>query len=135
MPQKSQVEYDYVVIGAGTTGAIVAARLAEDPDAEVCLMEAGPSDEGDRRVLELRNWPNLLGSELDYDYRIEPQTRGNGRIRHSRGRILGGCSSHNSAIAFRAPRYDMEGWERSGAIGWGPEGTTAYFDRVFERVH
>lgn len=126
--------YDYLIIGGGTAGAVIAARLAEDPAATVCLVEAGPADEGDGRVLELRNWPNLLGSELDYDYRIEPQARGNSRIRHSRGRVLGGCSSHNSAIAFRAPRADLLGWERLGAAGWGPEGTGPFFDRVFEKV-
>src|ERR1700733_2691774 len=116
-------DYDFLVVGGGTAGAIVAARLAEDRAATVCLLEAGPSDEGDRRVLELRNWPNLLGTELDYDYRIEPQPRGNSRVRHSRGRVLGGCSSHNSAIAFRAPDVDLRTWEQLGATGWGPAGT------------
>src|SRR5438105_14647788 len=111
-------EFDVVVVGGGTAGAIVAARLAEDRDVTVCLLEAGPSDEGDRRILELRNWPNLLGSAFDYDYRIEPQPRGNSRIRHSRGRVLGGCSSHNSAIAFRTPAVDLQTWERLGAAGW-----------------
>jgi choline dehydrogenase len=126
--------FDYVIVGGGTAGAIVAARLAEDRSITVCLLEAGPSDENDPRVLQLRNWPNLLGSELDYDYRIEPQPRGNGRIRHSRGRVLGGCSSHNSAIAFPAPSVDLETWEKLGAIGWGPAGTRPYFERVFQRV-
>jgi choline oxidase len=126
--------FDFVVIGGGTAGAVVAVRLAEDGDTTVCVLEAGPSDEDDRRVLELRNWPNLLGSELDYDYRIEPQPRGNGRIRHSRGRVLGGCSSHNSAIAFRAPDVDLQRWEQLGAVGWGPAGTRPYYERVFGRV-
>lgn len=127
--------FDYVIIGGGTAGAVVAARLARGSDATVCLLEAGPADEGDRRVLELRNWPNLLGSELDYDYRIEPQMRGNSRIRHSRGRVLGGCSAHNSAIAFPAPDVDLETWEQLGAVGWGPAGTRPFFDRVRQRVH
>ncbi|MCI0465305.1 MAG: GMC family oxidoreductase N-terminal domain-containing protein, partial [Gemmataceae bacterium] len=131
----SRIDYDYVVIGGGTAGAVVAARLAEERSLRVCLLEAGPADEGDARVLELRNWPNLLGSELDYDYRIEPQERGNGRIRHSRGRVLGGCSSHNSAIAFPAPAVDLRTWEELGAAGWGPEGTRPYFDRILARVH
>jgi choline dehydrogenase-like flavoprotein len=126
--------HDYLVVGGGTAGAIIAARLAEDRDSTVCLLEAGPSDEGDRRVSELRNWPNLLGSELDFDYRIEPQQRGNSRIRHSRGRVLGGCSSHNSAIAFPTPRIDLETWEQLGATGWGPAGTADCFARVLERV-
>lgn len=130
----SSAEFDFVIVGGGTAGAIVAARLAEDRSATVCLLEAGPSDENDGRILELRNWPNLLGSELDYDYRIEPQARGNSRIRHSRGRVLGGCSSHNSAIAFPAPSVDLETWERLGATGWGPAGTWRYFERVLQRV-
>jgi choline oxidase len=130
-----RTEFDYVIVGGGTAGAVVAARLAEVEAGTICLLEAGPSDEGDPRVLELRNWPNLLGSELDFDYRIEPQARGNSAIRHSRGRVLGGCSSHNSAIAFRAPDVDLRTWERLGATGWGPDGTRPYSDRVFDRVH
>jgi len=127
--------YDYLVLGGGTAGAILAARLAEEPEASVCLVEAGPSDENDWRILELWNWVNLLGTELDYDYRIEPQERGNGLIRHSRGKMLGGCSSHNSAIAFRTPDVDLKIWEEAGAAGWGPERTRTYFDRVFDRVN
>lgn len=127
-------EFDYLIVGGGTTGSVIAARLAENPSLTVCLIEAGPADEGDPRVRELRNWPNLLGSDLDYDYRIEPQARGNGRIRHSRGRVLGGCSSHNSAIAFRAPDADMDTWQRLGAAGWSARDTRPYFDRVFARV-
>jgi choline dehydrogenase-like flavoprotein len=134
MLMSTAFEADYVVVGGGTAGVIIAARLAEGGEATVCLLEAGPSDEGDRRILELRNWPNLLGSAFDYDYRIEPQLRGNSRIRHSRGRVLGGCSSHNSAIAFRAPAVDLQTWEHRGATGWGPEAVRPYFDRVLQQV-
>ena len=126
--------YDYVIVGGGTSGAVLAARLAEDPFVSVCILEAGITDENDLRILNLKNWPNLLETELDFKYEIENQTRGNGRIRHSRGKMLGGCSSHNSAIAFRAPAVDMKIWEEQGATGWGPEGTAPYFNRVFDKV-
>ncbi len=115
--------YDYVVV----------ARLAEAGRA--ALLEASPVDEGDDRVLDVRRWPQLLGSDLDWDYVIEPQTRGNSRIRHSRARVLGGCSSHNSCIAFRAPDADLNRWEHLGASGWGAAATAAAWDRVFSRVH
>src|SRR5437879_13207530 len=101
-------KYYFIVVGGGTTGSIVAARLAENPNISVCLIEAGPTDEGRSEILTLKNWPNLLGTDLDYAYRIEAQLRGNSLIRHSRGRMLGGCSSHNSCIAVRAAHYHMD---------------------------
>ena len=112
-------KYDFIVVGGGTSGSVVAARLAENPNISVCLIEAGPTDEGRSEILALKNWPNLLGTDLDYDYRIEAQLRGNSLIRHSRGRMLGGCSSHNSCIAFRAPDYDMDTWAKLGCDGLG----------------
>lgn len=126
--------YDFIVVGGGTAGSVVAARLAEQPDITICLIEAGPTDEGKPGVSSIKNWPNLLGSELDYDYAIEHQARGNSRIRHSRGRVLGGCSSHNSCIAFRAPDYDMERWQQLGCDGWSARETHIYFTKVFERI-
>jgi choline oxidase len=129
-----ETSYDYIIVGGGTAGSVVAARLAENPAISVCLMEAGPTDDGNLEVLSLQNWPNLLGTDLDYDYRIEEQARGNSLIRHSRGRVLGGCSSHNSCIAFRAPHFDMNSWQHLGCEGWGASETELYFERVFEQV-
>ncbi|MCA9945341.1 MAG: GMC family oxidoreductase N-terminal domain-containing protein [Anaerolineales bacterium] len=129
-----KTHFDYIVVGGGTAGAVVAARLAEQPGVRIALIEAGPSDEGNEAILTLRNWPNLLQTELDFDYRIEPQARGNGRIRHARGKMLGGCSSHNSCIAFWPPDEDLRIWEAAGATGWGPEAVRPYLHRVREKV-
>jgi choline oxidase len=129
-----ETSYDYIIVGGGTAGSVVAARLAENPAITVCLIEAGPTDDGNWEVLSVKNWPNLLGTALDYDYRIEEQTRGNSLIRHSRGHVLGGCSSHNSCIAFRSPQYDMDTWQHLGCEGWDASETEYYFDRVFEQV-
>ena len=126
--------FDYIVVGGGTAGAVVAARLAEQSGVRLALFEAGPSDEGDEAILTLRNWPNLLQTELDFDYRIEPQGRGNGRIRHARGKMLGGSSSHNSCIAFWPPDEDLHVWEAAGAAGWGPEAVRPFIERVREKV-
>ena len=79
-------------------------------------------------------WEELIGSEWDYDYEVEPQARGNSKLRHSRARLLGGCSSHNSVIAFIPPDSDFSRWEREGAQGWGPQGVTPFFERVRSKV-
>ena len=130
-----KTQFDYIVVGGGTAGAVVAARLAEQPGVRVALFEAGPSDEGDEAILTLRNWPNLLRTPLDFDYLIEPQPRGNGRIRHARGKMLGGCSSHNSCIAFWPPDEDLRIWEAAGAEGWGPDEVRPFIQQVQQKVN
>lgn len=96
----------------------------------VCLVEGGPSDAGDERVLNLRNWINLLGGELDYDYPTVEQPNGNSHIRHSRARVLGGCSSHNTLISFRPFAADLDEWVAAGATGWDLATTAPYLDRI-----
>ncbi|MDA0218540.1 MAG: GMC family oxidoreductase N-terminal domain-containing protein [Proteobacteria bacterium] len=121
--------FDYVVAGGGTAGCIVARRLA-DAGHRVCLIEAGPSDENLPHVLAMDRWDELLESPLDWAYRIAPQPTGNGNIVQSRGRMLGGSSSHNTLIAFRLPDADLENWVALGAEGWGPRDVEHLFDRV-----
>ncbi|MCW1249352.1 GMC family oxidoreductase N-terminal domain-containing protein [Acaricomes phytoseiuli] len=112
-------EFDYLVIGGGSAGAAVAARLSEDPQSSVALIEAGPDDRGLDEVLRLDRWMELLESGYDWDYPVEPQSHGNSFMRHARAKVLGGCSSHNSCIAFWPPREDLDDWaERFGCEGW-----------------
>ena len=69
--------YDYLVVGGGTAGCVMASRLAEYlPNKRILLIEAGPSDYMDNRVIDLKNWLNLLGGELDYDYGTTEQPMG-----------------------------------------------------------
>ena len=112
-------EFDYVIAGGGTAGCVLAARLSEDPDVSVCLIEAGPSDVGDDAILMLSEWMHLLDSGYDWDYPVEPQERGNSFMRHARAKVLGGCSSHNSCIAFHPPAEALDEWVGMGATGWG----------------
>ncbi|MGB3482037.1 MAG: GMC oxidoreductase [Mycobacterium sp.] len=113
--------FDYVIAGGGSAGCVLAARLSEDPGVTVCLVEAGPSDVGDDRILMLSEWMHLLDSGYDWDYPVEPQERGNSFLRHARARVLGGCSSHNSCIAFWPPAEALEDWVSMGATGWEPD--------------
>ncbi|MBA8825977.1 choline dehydrogenase-like flavoprotein [Saccharopolyspora lacisalsi] len=122
--------FDYVVVGGGSAGAAVAARLSEDPDTSVCLLEAGPSDVDKSAVLELDRWMNLLESGYDWDYLVEPQESGNSYLRHARAKVLGGCSSHNSCIAFWAPAEDLDEWESMGLPGWGSKDIFPLYRRL-----
>lgn len=128
--EETEQTFDYVVIGGGSAGAAVAARLSEDPHVTVALLEAGPTDEGNDQVLRLNRWMELLESGYDWDYPIEPQASGNSFMRHARAKVLGGCSSHNSCIAFWAPKEDMDEWEKLGASGWNAESTYPVFQRL-----
>ncbi|CAF4119181.1 unnamed protein product [Adineta steineri] len=129
------MSYDYVICGGGTTGCIVARRLAENRNVTVCLIEAGPSDEGNDDVANIRKWASLLGTELDYKYSIEKQLYGSSDIIHNRAKVLGGCSSINVAIAFIPPVNDLDQWEQLGAQGWNSKATRKYYNKVFEKVN
>ncbi|MGV9711870.1 GMC family oxidoreductase [Gordonia sp. NPDC003424] len=122
--------FDYVIAGGGTAGCVLAARLSEDPEISVCLVEAGPSDVGDDNILVLNQWMHLLDSGYDWDYPIEPQEKGNSFMRHARAKVLGGCSSHNSCIAFHPPAEGLDEWEAMGAKGWGAKDVLPYVKRV-----
>ena len=127
-------EFDYVVVGGGTAGAVVASRLSEDHGVSVALVEWGPSDEHEPRALKLRGWAEMMEGEYDLDYRSVRQARGNSDIRQARARILGGCSSHNTMIAFRPPARDLEEWVSLGAEGWGPDEFLPYYDRLATNI-
>ena len=119
LPGEDVASYDYLIVGGGTAGCVIAARLAEYlPHKRILLIEAGPSDYMNDRVLDLKQWLNLLGGDLDYDYGTVEQPMGNSHIRHSRAKVLGGCSSHNTLISFRPFEYDCQLWESMGCKGW-----------------
>lgn len=126
----SEERFDYVVVGGGSGGAAAAARLSEDPAVRVALIEAGPSDVGDDAILSATRWMELLESGYDWDYPVEPQEAGNSFMRHARAKVLGGCSSHNSCIAFWAPREDFADWVDQGATGWDAEETYPFYRKL-----
>ncbi|MDX3227474.1 GMC family oxidoreductase [Streptomyces sp. ME19-01-6] len=126
--------FDYVVIGGGTAGSVIASRLTEDPDIRVAVIEGGPSDVDRPEVLTLRRWLGLLGGELDYDYPTTEQPRGNSHIRHSRARVLGGCSSHNTLISFKPLPGDWDEWAKAGADGWDAASMDPYFARLRNNI-
>ena len=125
-----EVGYDYVIVGGGTAGSVIANRLTEDPGITVCLIEAGPDDRDHENVLRLRDWLSVLNGDLDHKYTTTEQPRGNSHILHSRARVLGGCSSHNTLISFRPFAEDLDAWVAAGAEGWDNATVQSYADRI-----
>jgi choline dehydrogenase-like flavoprotein len=128
-----QNTYDYVIVGGGTAGAIVAARLSEDPDVSVALMEWGPSDQGEDRALQLRRYPEMLGSEYDLSYACVSSPGGNPDHRLARGRILGGTSSINNMGLLPPIPTDLAAWAELGVTGWDYATFATYRNRLATR--
>ena len=106
--------YDYVVVGAGSAGCVLANRLTEDPDVQVLLLEAGPPDRNENIHVPL-GYLQLGATEVDWDYHSAPEQECFGRrITLPRGRVLGGSSSINAMVYIRGNRRDYDDWKVSG---------------------
>jgi choline dehydrogenase len=122
--------WDYVVVGAGTAGCVLANRLSSDPDVKVLLLEAGGKDDWIWIHIPVGYLYCIGNPRTDWCYRTEPEPGLNGRsILYARGKVLGGCSSINAMIYMRGQARDYEQWEALGNPGWGWDDVLPVFRR------
>ena len=110
-------EFDYIIVGAGTAGCVLAARLTQDPTCRVLLLEAGGA-ERTRAMTVPDAWPDLLGSAADWADVTSAQAD-SGPVAYPRGRALGGSGAINAMAHIRGHRAVYDGWAAGGAAGWG----------------
>jgi choline dehydrogenase len=122
-------QYDYIVIGAGSAGCVVANRLTENSETTVLLLEAGKPDTKPEIQIPVE-CTNLLGSEVDWGYFSEPEPYLNNRkIFCPRGKVLGGSSSINFMVYIRGNHHDYDHWQELGNPGWSYQDVLPYFKK------
>ncbi len=120
---------DYVIVGSGSAGCVLAARLSEDPDVQVLLLEAGGPDTAPEIHVPAM-FPIMFKSSLDWDLTGEEEPGlDRRRLYLPRGRMIGGCSSINAMIYLRGNRVDYDDWAAGGCDGWSYDDVLPYFKR------
>jgi len=129
--ETSEDSYDYIVVGAGSAGCAVAARLAEDPGARVLLLEAGGTDRSPWIHIPVGYFRTMFDRRLGWGYRTEPEPELKGRrILWPRGKVLGGSSSINGLIYIRGQPRDYDHWRQLGNVGWAWDDVLPFFKRA-----
>ena len=126
--------YDFIVVGIGSAGCVLANRLSENPKIKVLLIEAGPSQippEIENHIEIPALWPTLLGSAVDWGYRSVPQPGLSGRVTYEpRGKLPGGSSNLYVLMHIRGHPSDYDGWAEQGCAGWDYQSVLPYFQKL-----
>ncbi len=123
--------FDYVIIGAGSAGCVLANRLSEDGKSSVCILEAGPEDKSVLISTPMGFAFFPKNTVYNWSFDTAPQRHMNGKIgKQPRGRTLGGSSSINAMIYIRGSKADYDGWAKAGAAGWGWDDVLPYFKKA-----
>ncbi|MBI0329061.1 GMC family oxidoreductase [Burkholderia plantarii] len=129
----SNLVFDYVIVGGGSAGAIIARRLADANLGTVLLVEAGRPDEGVPAMMDISRLFELDAS-TDWGFLASPTHATSRRLTYSRARMLGGCGNHNDCAYLVPPAADFDSWRELGAAGWSGADVAPYFERLRERV-
>jgi choline dehydrogenase len=134
-PEKTMESFDYIIIGAGSAGCVLANRLTQDGKYSVCLLEAGSTDWHPLIHIPVGFIKLMDNKSLDWGYSTEPGEGSGGRsIIQTRGKVLGGSSSINGNVYTRGHCDDFNHWAQRGNSGWGYDDILPYFKRAERRI-
>ena len=129
--KKIDTEYDYIIVGAGSAGCVLANRLSKNPKNSVLLIEAGREDKSITLKMPAAVLLNLKSTKHNWAFKGEPEPELAGRqLQHDRGKTLGGSSSINGMVFIRGNSLDYEGWRQMGCEGWGYADVLPYFKKM-----